>query len=142
MHPRAEQLLESYLRNNPNLRAEWEHAQKLRDDPRITRIGRFLRKSSLDELPQLWNVLRGEMSLVGSRPIVDAEVPKYGEVYEQYRRIRPGISGLWQVSGRSNTSYSERVAMDSYYVRNWSFWLDLILLSRTVKIVLRGRGAR
>ena len=142
MHPRAEQLLENYLRDNPNLRAEWEHTQKLRDDPRITRIGRFLRKSSLDELPQLWNVLRGEMSLVGSRPIVDAEVPKYGEVYELYRRIRPGISGLWQVSGRSNTSYSKRVAMDSYYVRNWSFWLDVILLIRTVKIVLLGRGAQ
>ena len=130
MHPRAEQLLENYLRDNPNLRAEWEHTQKLRDDPRITRIGRFLRKSSL------------EMSLVGSRPIVDAEVPKYGEVYELYRRIRPGISGLWQVSGRSNTSYSKRVAMDSYYVRNWSFWLDVILLIRTVKIVLLGRGAQ
>ena len=142
MQPRAEQLLENYLRDNPNLRAEWEHTQKLRDDPRITRIGRFLRKSSLDELPQLWNVLRGEMSLVGSRPIVDAEVPKYGEVYELYRRIRPGISGLWQVSGRSNTSYSKRVAMDSYYVRNWSFWLDVILLIRTVKIVLLGRGAQ
>ena len=141
MQPEAERLLQDFLRDNPNLRAEWEQTQKLRDDPRITRIGRYLRKSSLDELPQLWNVLRGEMSLVGSRPIVDAEVPRYGQAYELYKRIRPGISGLWQVSGRSNTSYPERVDMDSYYVRNWSFWLDLVILTRTVKIVLLGRGA-
>jgi Undecaprenyl-phosphate galactose phosphotransferase WbaP len=142
MQLNAEQLLEEYLQTNLDLRAEWEENQKLQDDPRVTRAGRFLRKTSLDELPQLWNVLRGEMSLTGPRPIVDAEVPKYGNVYELYKRIRPGMSGFWQVSGRSDTSYVERVAMDSHYVRNWSVWLDLIILTRTVKIVLLGRGAR
>lgn len=100
-----------------------------------------MRKTSLDELPQLWNVLRGEMSLVGPRPIVDAEIPKYGTVYEMYRRIRPGISGLWQVSGRSDTGYGERVELDGYYVNNWSVWLDLVILVRTVRSVLLGRGA-
>jgi Undecaprenyl-phosphate galactose phosphotransferase WbaP len=142
MHIDAERLLEKHLQGNPFLRVEWEQNQKLRDDPRVTRIGRLLRKTSLDELPQLWNVLRGEMSLTGPRPIVDAEVPKYGKVYELYKRIKPGMSGFWQVSGRSNTNYAERVEMDSYYVRNWSVWLDLIILARTVKIVALGRGAR
>ena len=141
MHVDAERVLEQYFRKNPRSRAEWERSQKLRDDPRITRTGRFLRKTSLDELPQLWNVLRGEMSLIGPRPIVDAEVSKYGTVFELYRRIRPGMSGLWQISGRSSISYTERVAIDSHYVRNWSFWLDLIILARTVKTVVLGRGA-
>ena len=142
MHVDAERLLDKHLQDNPFLRAEWEQNQKLRDDPRVTRVGRFLRQISLDELPQLWNVLRGEMSLTGPRPIVDAEVPKYGEVYKLYKRIKPGMSGFWQVSGRSDTSYVERVEMDSYYVRNWSVWLDLIILARTVKSVALGRGAR
>jgi Undecaprenyl-phosphate galactose phosphotransferase WbaP len=141
MHTDAERLLDQYLQGSPALRAEWEQTQKLRDDPRVTRMGRFLRRTSLDELPQLWNVLRGEMSLTGPRPIVDAEVPKYGPVYGLYRRIRPGMSGFWQVSGRSDTNYEERVAMDSYYVRNWSVWLDIVILTRTVMTVLRGRGA-
>jgi len=141
MHMNAEHLLDKYLQDNPELQAEWEQNQKLRDDPRVTRIGWYLRKTSLDELPQLWNVFRGEMSLTGPRPIVDAEVHKYGEVYELYRRIRPGMSGFWQVSGRSEIDYGERVAMDSYYVRNWSVWLDLMILARTAKIVLLGRGA-
>jgi Undecaprenyl-phosphate galactose phosphotransferase WbaP len=141
MHSNAEHLLNKHLQDNPELQAEWELNQKLRNDPRVTRIGRYLRKTSLDELPQLWNVLRGQMSLAGPRPIVDAEVLKYGEVYELYKRIRPGMSGFWQVSGRSDMDYSERVAMDAYYVRNWSVWLDLIILARTVKIVLLGRGA-
>lgn len=141
MHVDAERLLDEYLQVNPSLRAEWEQNQKLRDDPRVTRVGRILRKTSLDELPQLWNVLHGEMSLTGPRPIVDAEVSKYESVYELYKRIRPGMSGFWQVSGRSDTGYEERIAMDSYYVRNWSVWLDLIILARTVKIVLRGGGA-
>jgi Undecaprenyl-phosphate galactose phosphotransferase WbaP len=141
MYTNAEQLLDEFLQGNPDLRAEWEQNFKLRDDPRITRVGRFLRKTSLDELPQLWNILRGEMSLVGPRPIVDAEIPKYGRVYEMYRRIRPGISGLWQVSGRSDTGYAERVKLDAYYVHNWSVWLDLVILSRTAWTVMRGRGA-
>ena len=141
MHINAEQLLDSFLQSNPNLRAEWEQNFKLRNDPRVTRIGRFLRKTSLDELPQLWNVLRGEMSLIGPRPIVDAEVDRYGTVYEMYRRIRPGISGVWQVSGRSDTDYSGRVKLDAYYVRNWSVWLDIVILARTVRSVVLGRGA-
>jgi len=142
MHVNAEQLLERYLQTSPVLQAEWEQKQKLHDDPRVTRVGRLLRQCSLDELPQLWNVLRGEMSLTGPRPIVDAEVPKYGKVYKLYKRIRPGMSGLWQVSGRSDTGYAERVEMDSYYVRNWSVWLDFIILARTIIIVAFGRGAR
>jgi Undecaprenyl-phosphate galactose phosphotransferase WbaP len=141
MHLNAERLLDEHLQNNPVLRAEWEQNQKLRDDPRVTRVGRLLRQTSLDELPQLWNVLRGEMSLTGPRPIVDAEVPKYGDVYKLYKRIKPGMSGFWQVSGRSETSYAERVEMDSYYVRNWSVWLDIIILARTVKSVVLSRGA-
>ena len=141
MHVDAERILDECLQRHPKLQAEWELNHKLRDDPRVTRIGRFLRKSSLDELPQLWNVLCGEMSLAGPRPIVDAEVSKYDKDYELYRRIRPGMSGLWQVGGRSEIDYKVRVAMDSYYVRNWSVWLDIIILVRTVKIVLFSRGA-
>jgi Undecaprenyl-phosphate galactose phosphotransferase WbaP len=141
MYTNAEQLLDEYLQGNPHLRAEWEQTFKLRDDPRVTRVGRFLRMTSLDELPQLWNVLLGQMSLVGPRPIVDAEIPRYGAVYELYKRIRPGISGFWQVSGRSNTSYAERVNLDAYYVHNWSVWIDLVILVRTLGSVVLGRGA-
>ena len=141
MHTNSEQLLDEFLQSDPGLRAEWEHSFKLRKDPRVTRVGRFLRKTSLDELPQLWNVLWGEMSLIGPRPIVDAEIPKYGTVYEMYRRTTPGISGFWQVSGRSDTNYAERIKLDAYYVHNWSVWLDLVILARTVRIVILGRGA-
>lgn len=141
MHPDAERLLSKYLQSNPDLQAEWEKTYKLRNDPRITRIGRFLRKTSLDELPQLWNVLRGEMSLVGPRPIVDAEVSKYSKTYELYKRVTPGITGLWQVSGRNDTSYEDQVALDAYYVRNWSVWMDLVILARTVDAVIFSRGA-
>lgn len=141
MHKDADHLLDEHLRENPELRAEWEENHKLRDDPRVTRVGRVLRRTSLDELPQLWNVLVGEMSLTGPRPIVDDEVGKYEDVFDLYKRIKPGMSGLWQVSGRSETDYAERVATDSYYVRNWSVWLDVVILARTVKIVLKGRGA-
>jgi Undecaprenyl-phosphate galactose phosphotransferase WbaP len=141
MHVDAERVLNEWLQEHPSLQAEWEKNQKLRDDPRVTRIGRFLRKTSMDELPQLWNVLRGEMSLTGPRPIVDAEVSKYEKDYDLYRRIRPGMSGSWQVGGRSEVDYRVRVAMDAYYVRNWSVWLDIIILVRTVRIVLFSRGA-
>jgi Undecaprenyl-phosphate galactose phosphotransferase WbaP len=141
MHKDAESLLEQHLRQYPHLRIEWERDVKLREDPRVTRVGSILRKTSLDELPQLWNVLIGEMSLVGPRPIVREEVKKYGEGYEMYKRVRPGISGLWQVSGRNNVGYAEQVALDSYYVRNWSVWLDLIILARTPEAVLIRRGA-
>jgi len=141
MHRDADGLLERYLSEHPELREEWERDRKLRDDPRVTRVGKLLRRTSLDELPQLWNVLKGEMSLVGPRPIVDAEIEKYGDLYKLYVRVRPGMTGLWQVSGRSETTYDERVAFDAYYVRNWSVWLDIYLIARTLKVVLLGRGA-
>ena len=141
MYSNSEQLLDEFLQGKPHLRAEWEQTFKLRDDPRVTRVGRFLRKTSLDEFPQLWNVLIGQMSLVGPRPIVDAEIPKYGTVFNLYQRIRPGISGLWQVSGRSDTSYAECVKLDADYVHNWSVWLDIVILARTVRIVILRLGA-
>ncbi|MDX1963152.1 MAG: undecaprenyl-phosphate galactose phosphotransferase WbaP [Pirellulales bacterium] len=141
MIPQADQVLRDYLAKNPEARAEYEATQKLRHDPRITRVGNFLRKTSLDELPQLWNVLRGQMSLVGPRPIVDDEVCRYAEEYRHYLRVRPGITGLWQVSGRSLTTYEERVRLDTHYVRNWSPWLDLYILVRTIKTVLLREGA-
>jgi Undecaprenyl-phosphate galactose phosphotransferase WbaP len=141
MVPDADRVLASHLASHPELRQEWDKDHKLKCDPRVTAVGRLLRKTSLDELPQLWNVLRGEMSLVGPRPIVDEEIPKYGAKYALYKKVRPGISGLWQVSGRNNTTYEERVGFDEYYVRNWSPWLDLYILGRTVKVVLTGDGA-
>ncbi len=137
----ADQVLETYLAAHPELREEWERDHKLKNDPRITCIGSFLRKSSLDELPQLLNVLRGEMSLVGPRPIVDAEIEKYGDAFDTYRRVRPGITGLWQISGRNNTTYPERVGFDRFYVRNWSPWYDLYILIRTIKTVAMREGA-
>ena len=110
-------------------------------DARVTRIGRFLRNTRIDELPQLWNVLRGEMSLVGPRPIIKDEIRKYGDAYEFYSRVQPGITGLWQISGRNNTTYSERIELDVFYVRNWSVWLDLYILASTVRVVLLQEGA-
>lgn len=141
MVPNAQALLNQYLASHPELRAEWEATHKLHNDPRVTRVGKLLRKYSLDELPQLWNVLVGEMSLVGPRPIVNDEVAKYGDAYALYSMVKPGMTGYWQVSGRSDTDYDERVALDSFYVRNWSVWLDLDILARTVMVVLRGKGA-
>jgi Undecaprenyl-phosphate galactose phosphotransferase WbaP len=137
----ANLVLEHYLEQHPDLKDEWERDHKLRFDPRITRIGRFLRKTSLDELPQLWNVIRGQMSLVGPRPIVTEEIIKYDIYYGLYTMVTPGITGLWQVSGRNNTTYEERVQLDAYYVRNWSPWMDLYLLIRTIRIVLFAKGA-
>lgn len=137
----ADAVLVRYLEAHPELREEWERDHKLRDDPRITAVGRLLRRTSLDELPQLWNVLTGEMSLVGPRPIVDGEVEKYGDHFPLYTKVRPGLTGLWQVSGRNDTTYEERVALDAYYVRNWSVWLDLVIVVRTVRVVLLGSGA-
>lgn len=141
MYPDADRLLSEHLRSDPGLRSEWERTFKLRHDPRITRVGRLLRKTSLDELPQLWNVLIGQMSLVGPRPMLEEEMANYGETYSLYKRVKPGITGFWQVSGRSNTSYDKRLMLNAYYVRNWSIWLDLVILARTIRIVLRGRGA-
>ena len=138
----ADQALQQHLEQDADARAEWERDHKLRQDPRIIPgIGGFLRKTSLDELPQIWNVLQGEMSLVGPRPIVEAEIEKYRGIFPLYVKVRPGITGLWQISGRNNTTYDDRVALDCYYVRNWSPWLDLYILSRTIKTVLFREGA-
>ena len=137
----AEASLERHLAADPALRAEWEATHKLKHDPRVTRVGRFLRRFSLDELPQLWNVLKGEMSLVGPRPIVTAEVPRYAETFDLYSMVRPGMTGYWQISGRSDTDYGQRVELDSFYVRNWSVWLDIVVLLKTVSVVLKRDGA-
>ncbi len=134
-------LLRKYLEAHPEEAYEWQCNQKLKDDPRITAIGRFLRKTSFDELPQLWNILKGDMSLVGPRPIVEEEIAKYADQFDTYKQVRPGLTGLWQVSGRNDTTYSERVELDTYYVRNWSLWLDLYLLAKTVEVVVKGQGA-
>ena len=136
----AEQRLAQLLAADPIARAEWAADHKLRDDPRVTRLGLFLRKSSLDELPQLINVLRGEMSLVGPRPIVEAEIAKYGRRFAAYCAVTPGITGLWQVSGRNDTSYRRRVAMDSLYARRRSVLLDARIMACTVPVVLSRRG--
>jgi Undecaprenyl-phosphate galactose phosphotransferase WbaP len=141
MVPNADEVLKQVLKRDPALRAEWLRDHKLRNDPRVTALGRFLRRTSLDELPQLINVLKGEMSLVGPRPVVLAELPRYGHRVAAYLAVRPGLTGLWQVSGRSETTYRRRVAMDAYYVRHSSFVVDLYLLLRTAGIVLSGRGA-
>ncbi|MDB5296488.1 MAG: Undecaprenyl-phosphate galactose phosphotransferase, WbaP/exopolysaccharide biosynthesis polyprenyl, partial [Phycisphaerales bacterium] len=137
----AQALLRRHLAEDPAARAEYEREKKLRNDPRITRLGRLLRSTSLDELPQLWNVVRGEMSLVGPRPILPDEVAKYGRVYQHYKGVRPGITGLWQVSGRNDTTYDERLHLVNYYVRNWSPWLDLHIIARTFAALVFRRGA-
>ncbi|HMH16097.1 MAG TPA: sugar transferase [Edaphobacter sp.] len=135
------EVLEEYLAQNPKARTEWNETHKLRNDPRITPIGLFLRRYSLDELPQLWNVLVGQMSLVGPRPIVAAEVEKYGDSFRCYCRVKPGLTGLWQVSGRSELTYDERVALDCEYVQRWSLWNDLKILSKTFSSVINQDGA-
>ncbi len=137
----AEAVLTEYLAAHPEAKQEWMTDHKLRMDPRITPVGRFMRKFSLDELPQLWNVVKGEMSLVGPRPIVASEIPKYGESYADYCRVRPGLTGLWQVSGRNDTGYTQRVELDRHYVRCWSVTRDLEIIARTLPAVVRSAGA-
>jgi Undecaprenyl-phosphate galactose phosphotransferase WbaP len=136
----ADALME-HVASDPALRFEWERNHKLRGDPRVTRIGRLMRKTSLDELPQLWNVFRGDMSLVGPRPIVRSEIVKYGKYFRQYCRVVPGMTGLWQTSGRNHTTYDIRTELDDYYVRNWSFSLDLFILLRTIRTLLLAEDA-
>jgi len=138
----SEQVLAELLATDESAREEWARDQKLSNDPRITGIGHFLRKSSLDELPQLLNVLRGEMVLVGPRPVTVAELTRYGKVRWHYLSVRPGITGLWQVSGRNNTTYDERVALDRRYVEQKSLWMDVGILFKTVKVVVAREGAR
>jgi Undecaprenyl-phosphate galactose phosphotransferase WbaP len=141
MASNAEETLQEHLAQHPELREEWNATQKLKHDPRITRLGRFLRRTSLDELPQLLNVLRGEMSLVGPRPCMPEQACLYDWVWEFYKRVRPGITGQWQISGRNRLSFRERTMMNAYYIRNWSVWLDLYILVKTIPIVVRGDGA-
>ena len=137
----ADRKLHDILESDPALRREFERSFKLRNDPRITRVGRFLRKTSLDELPQIFNVLRGEMNLVGPRPIVHEEIEKYGNAFDELMKVKPGVTGLWQVSGRSDVDYEKRVQLDLFYIKNWSLWMDITILMRTVLVVLGGRGA-
>jgi len=137
----ADQVLKQLLETDPQARAEWQREFKLKDDPRVTRVGRFLRRTSLDELPQLWNVVRGDMSLVGPRPIIDQELERYGADVDYYLMAKPGMTGLWQVSGRSNTDYATRVSLDVAYVKNWSLLRDITILFKTFKVVVYGSGA-
>jgi undecaprenyl-phosphate galactose phosphotransferase len=137
----AEARLQAVLERDPASRAEWENGRKLKDDPRISRLGAWLRRTSLDELPQLWNVVVGDMSLIGPRPVVEAELERYGARAAFYLKTRPGLSGLWQVSGRSDVDYGERVHLDCHYVRNWTPLWDLALLFATVRVVLSRKGA-
>jgi len=143
MYKDAQERLNTILVTNEDAKNEWNHHWKLTNDPRTTSIGKFLRQTSLDELPQIFNVLKGEMSLVGPRPVTKQEIDEY---YKDQAKlcfgVTPGITGLWQVSGRSNTSYDYRIALDSWYVRNWNLWLDIVIILKTMKVVLRKEGAR
>lgn len=141
MVPNAAEHLKGILEKDPALKKEWEENFKLKNDPRITKIGHFLRKTSLDELPQIFNVLKGEMSLVGPRPIVEEEIKFYKESINDYYAVKPGITGLWQVSGRSDVTYDQRVALDSEYVINRSIWKDLVIILKTVGVIFRREGA-
>ena len=141
MHRDAEEKLREMLESSQTLRQEWEHSWKLRDDPRVTKIGRFLRRSSLDELPQIFNVIRGEMSLVGPRPYLPRERTDIEENFQVICSAHPGITGLWQVSGRSNTNCKYRVKLDTWYVMNWSLWLDITIIFKTIRVVLKAEGA-
>ena len=141
MYLGADKRLSTILEENPEMKKEWESKFKLKDDPRITPLGKFLRRTSLDELPQFWNVICGEMAIIGPRPIVKSEMHYYGKNFKIFTRVKPGITGLWQVSGRSNTSYESRVNLDMYYVNNWSIWMDYFIFLKTIKEVLIRNGA-
>lgn len=141
MSANADELLAKWLEENPELAEEWTKSQKLKNDPRLTRVGQFLRKTSLDELPQVLNILLGQMTLVGPRPIVENEKARYGRYFDEYCEVRPGLTGLWQTSGRNDTTYSQRVAYDHYYINHWSIWLDFWIMAKTIPVALSGRGA-
>ena len=141
MYADADQRLEQLLAENPELKKEWDANFKLKNDPRITPLGKIMRKTSMDELPQFINVLRGEMAVIGPRPIVEKEIAYYGRHYEVFSRVKPGITGFWQVSGRSETTYERRIELDMYYINNWSIWLDYYIFLKTIKEVLICRGA-
>ncbi len=141
MQINADRFLRNYLEKNPSQMKEWEQFQKLKLDPRITRFGRFLRRFSIDEIPQLWNVIKGDMSLVGPRPILLDQRERYGKPYALYKKVNPGITGLWQISGRASTSFNRRVELDKEYVMNWSVWLDVLILVKTFRVVVKQNGA-
>ena len=141
MVPNAEEVLDELLLNDPIAREEWNREFKLKNDPRVTKIGCFIRKTSLDEIPQLWNVLKGEMSLVGPRPITEQELNKYRKSAKYYLRTKPGLTGVWQVSGRSDIEYEVRVGMDRWYANNWSVVSDLTILIKTVVVLIKRKGA-
>ena len=141
MVPNAQEKLQEYLKNNPEAKIEWDKYFKLKNDPRITKVGKIIRKTSIDELPQFINVLKGEMSWVGPRPIIKDEIHYYGKYIKDYYAVLPGITGMWQVSGRSEIGYKDRVSLDVWYVRNWSIWIDITLILKTIKIVLFRKGA-
>lgn len=137
----ADKVLEEILASSAEMREQWEKERKFLHDPRVTRFGAFLRKTSLDELPQLWNIFIGEMSFVGPRPVTESELDRYGDDTDYILSVTPGLSGMWQTSGRSDTEYEERITLDTYYIQNWSVWLDIWILIKTVWVVLCGHGA-
>jgi lipopolysaccharide/colanic/teichoic acid biosynthesis glycosyltransferase len=137
----GDEVLETYLKGHPEEDQAWQVTQKLKHDPRLTRVGRIIRHTSLDELPQFWNVLVGEMSVVGPRPILERQIPLYGANYSLYKQVSPGITGLWQISGRNKLSFVERAKLDKYVIQNWSVWLDLYILARTPNAIFSGDGA-
>ena len=141
MYADADERLKQILETDPEMAAEWERNRKFTDDPRVTKVGKFLRKTSMDELPQLWNIITGDMSFVGPRPVTQEEIEKYGGAADYVLSVTPGLSGMWQISGRSDTGYDERIALDSYYIQNWSIWLDMWIIVKTVWVVLVGKGA-
>lgn len=141
MRKDAAERLERLLATDPEARAEWDRYQKLRKDPRVTAIGSFLRKTSLDELPQLWNILKGEMSIIGPRPITTGEIQRYGRNFHYYTAAKPGVIGMWQVNGRNKLTYDERVELDIKYTREWTFWTDIKIMAKAVPAVLFGGGA-
>ena len=137
----ADKQLAHILATDPVRAAEWEKDRKFTDDPRVTKIGKFLRKTSLDEIPQLWNIFLGQMSFVGPRPVTKPELAKYGKYADYVLSVKPGLSGMWQISGRSDTGYEERITLDTYYIQNWSLWLDIWIIIKTVWVVIKGKGA-
>lgn len=141
MYKNSAEMLEKILKENPAMREEWERERKFVNDPRVTKFGKFLRKTSLDELPQLINILIGQMSFVGPRPVTTEELDKYGEYANYVLSVTPGLSGMWQISGRSETGYEERIAYDTYYIQNWSVWLDIWIIIKTIWVVINGKGA-
>jgi Undecaprenyl-phosphate galactose phosphotransferase WbaP len=141
MYINGDQIFEDRLRNDPVLREEWEKYQKLKSDPRVTWVGKILRKFSLDEIPQVWNIFKGEMSLVGPRPIMISQQEMYGPAFQDYSQIKPGITGLWQVSGRNHTTFAKRAELDMEYIQRWSLWLDIYIIFKTIREVLTRDGA-